>query len=246
MPQRGGGRLTTSPDEGPDKVTQLAAPGAERPLRWPTVPLAALAVMLADVLVGLAPYVARGGRPGAGLGAISPLFFAMPFFFGLTLGALLALADRRPRGWPRPLRWALAAGLAGLLFSPDGAVYFANAFAFGGDLALQALKAMWPMAIGYACLGYCLAWALGRSGRPFGLLALTGLLAGAGSCVIWLVLARSNLGLANLAAVPLPGAGTLLLNLGRWSLEGVLLGLALALGAARTGRAEPDPQQSRG
>jgi hypothetical protein len=198
--------------------------------------------MLADVLVGLAPYAGRGGRPGAGLGPISPLFFVMPLFYGLMLGALLALADRRPRAWPRPLRWALAAGLAGLLFSPDGVVCFANAFAFGGDLALQGLREMWPTAVGYACLGCCLAWAFGRRGRGAGALALTGLLAGAGSGLIWMVLARLNLGPANLAAVPLPPVSTLVLNLGRWSLEGVLVGLALALAAPRTGRAEPDPQ----
>jgi hypothetical protein len=61
-----------------------------------------------------------------------------------------------------------------------------------------------------------------------------------------MVLARLNLGSADLVAVPLPAVSTLLLNLGRWSLEGVLLGLALALGAARTGRAEPDSEQPRG
>jgi hypothetical protein len=205
-------------------------PPFEGRLRWSLPALLAVAILLADLPFDVGPSLLHRGEAGAASSVVGPIYWATHIGYGALLGLLWVGADRLMRGKLRPLGWALATGLAALLFSPDGVMYFANAFAFGAELALDGLKALWPAAVGYALVGYGLAWVLPRSRRPFPTLGLAGLAAGALGWLLSVLVSR-------LAGQP---GATLLAAGGRWCVEGALIGLAIGVvvpaPSGRTGR----------
>jgi hypothetical protein len=110
-----------------------------------------------------------------------------------------------------------------MLFSPDGVVYFANAFEFGGELALQGLQAMWPMAVGGAVLGVALGWAAGGERKRMLGLLVAGLVAG--------MLGR---GLSLALGAGAPAMEVVGLAIVRAGVQGVLLGLAAGVSLVKT------------
>jgi len=195
-------------------------------VHWRVLVLLPMAVTLADLPFDVGPELLLRERPGAASG-IGPLYWAMHLGYGVLLGLLLMGPDRAFRR-RRMIGWALALGLGALLFSPEGVMYFANAFEFGGELALQGLAALWPMACGWALVGGLLAWALERSRRLAPALLLGGLAAGAFGWLVSMLLASVNPAQAGFQV-----AATLLPEGGRWCVEGALIGLALALALSR-------------
>lgn len=124
--------------------------------------------------------------------------------------------------------WGLAFALAALLFSPDGVMYFANAFEFGSGLAVEGLRAMWPMAVGRGLVGVGLALALRRFGPRRARLACGGLAAGVAGQLLQTLMTLLDTSLFLSAAVQIWPAP---MELAKSALEGVLLGLATALAA---------------
>ncbi|MBM3475836.1 MAG: hypothetical protein FJX75_21420 [Armatimonadetes bacterium] len=194
-------------------------------LGWRVLPLTVLAVLVASLLFDVGAHLIRRGQAGAGLGPIGPIYWATTIGYGVLLGVLWVLADRVLRGRWRPVGWALAFGLGALLFSPDGVVYFANAFEFGGDLALQGLQAMWPLALGSAIPGLALGWAMGRERNRMVVLLFTGFIAG--------MLGR---GLSFGLVAGAPAMGVVALAIVRGGVQGVLLGLAAGLAVVKGSR----------
>ena len=220
------------------------ARAAHTPLRWVALPLFALAVLLANLPFDLGPSLLRNGQPGAGSSAVGPIYWATHIGYGVLLGVLWVIADRVLRGRLRPLGWALALGLGALLFSPDGVVYFANAFAFGADLALQGLRALWPMAVGSAFLGYWLGWAAVHARVRTAALVLTGLIVGVAGHI--LCGALTPISILDRFSGPVPMFGFVATGLPRAGLEGALLGLAVGLALRQVSGLEARPTDNLG
>ncbi len=204
------------------------APVFEGRLRWIAVSLLTAALLLAALPFDLGPSLLGRGQAGAASSMVGPLYWATHLGHGVLWGLLWLAADRVWRGRWRPLGWALASGVAALLFSPDGLYYLGSAVQFGGGLVLQGLQALWPTATGWAVTGGWLGWAAGSSGRRPLRLALHGAAAGAVGFAARTALLWAGAAVAGGPEGIAQPLGATLAGLAQTAATGLLLGLIVS------------------